>query len=1371
MRVIECSGRKKILLLSIFVFLFFVLFLRAPLQSFPPNGGFKYFRNYPPEEYNNHPLNWTVIQDKQGIIYVGNQAGVLVFDGVSWRIIDVPNWRARSLAMGNDGTIYVGGFDEIGFLSPDATGTLKYESLLSHVKDNYKNFGLVYNICRKGEGIYFRTSKYLFRWDPQGKQMKPWEAKAGDPFGRIFVNAGKLFVQRRKTGLVQMKNDSLAEVPGGKILAGKKLSMLSTYGPESRQLLIGTRKHGFYIYNGQTIEPFPTGVDDYVKEKQLYHGTGLSSSPGDFALATLRGGLFIMDSQGNLKSIYNKSWGIISDNVKYVYEDFQGNLWLALEKGISKIEHASPITIYDDRSDLPGFVLSVTKHKTGTRDLLYAGTTWGLYYLTSPGKFRPVPGISGMCHSLLPVRDSLLAAADPGVFRVENGQVKKKVIDARSYVLVQSGAVPNRTWVGTEQGLISLYSETGGKQWKKESIFEDITTDIRTIVEDPEGNLWLGTEAKGVIKVDFPVKGSIAHVVKRYHTPDGLPPQRVGVYRAAGHVMFATDEGVFRFDAETNRFIPDMTFGEEFANGSRNVFRIAGHKNNIWFHSGGFNFQATPQPDGTFEVNSISVLRIPATQVNDIYPEDEGNCTWFAANDALFCYDTAFKKTYRRPFEVLIRRAAVNERIVFNNFKSIKDKDSGSDGFALIFPYKEKKIQFQCAAAFFENESATRYRYFLEGYDKKWSDWISETHKDYINLAHGVYCFRVQARNVYNNLSSEAFFRFKILPPWYKTWWAYLLYMCLLFFLLYGIVKWRSGRLEKDKQKLQRFIKEATKEIEAKSQQLEDQTGRLEIQAKELQEMATVRTRFFANISHEFRTPLTLIMGPLEQMLSQCTDDRQKKRLEMMRRNSQRLLALINQLLALSKIDKGKMKLKAFEQQIVPFLKGILASFHLAAAYKQIDLGFSVESEDITLYFDPEKLEDVFCNLLLNLVNLTPDGEKITAVVKKNRAETPEAGSSPGPVFLEISFCVSGLEIPAEQLEHIFDRFYFAEETFEHRPKGYGIGLALARELVSLHHGEILARQVEGDNKGTEFIIRLPMGKDHLEPEEIVDASLFPSNFKGPREIPVIPPPEKEKVQDEPAALNELETAEKEEKILILLVEDNADTRDFVSESLEPLYNVEQAENGREGIKKARERIPDLIISDIIMPYVDGYELCRVLKNDVRTSHIPIMLLTAKGGEEDILRGLETGADDYITKPFSMRELMARVKAHLRRTELIREDVASEASSSAIATPNKSLILNFGNLTIDENRREVFLDEQPLKLKPKEFELLLFLARHQGIAVSRDLILERVWEWTYDGNSRTVDVHVRWLREKIEPDPNEPQRIVTVRGIGYRFDG
>ncbi len=239
----------------------------------------------------------------------------------------------------------------------------------------------------------------------------------------------------------------------------------------------------------------------------------------------------------------------------------------------------------------------------------------------------------------------------------------------------------------------------------------------------------------------------------------------------------------------------------------------------------------------------------------------------------------------------------------------------------------------------------------------------------------------------------------------------------------------------------------------------------------------------------------------------------------------------------------------------------------------------------------------------------------------------------------------------------------------------------------------------------------------------------------------------------------------------ILLVEDDATIRETVEYNLSRQgYDVIVARDGYEALEIARREAPDLMVLDVMLPGLDGFEVCRILRKE---SSLPILMLTARTEEVDRVVGLEMGADDYLTKPFSMRELMARVKALLRRTELIREELAlaaEGAAGEALDDPRPET-LAFGDLEIDQSRREVRLGGRPLRLKPKEFDLLLFLARNRGIALSRDLILERVWGWTFDGNSRTVDVHVRWLREKIEPDPPNPARIVTVRGIGYRFDG
>ena len=240
------------------------------------------------------------------------------------------------------------------------------------------------------------------------------------------------------------------------------------------------------------------------------------------------------------------------------------------------------------------------------------------------------------------------------------------------------------------------------------------------------------------------------------------------------------------------------------------------------------------------------------------------------------------------------------------------------------------------------------------------------------------------------------------------------------------------------------------------------------------------------------------------------------------------------------------------------------------------------------------------------------------------------------------------------------------------------------------------------------------------------------------------------------------------DKTKLLIVEDEPTLLETLKYNLERQgYEVVTASDGVQALATARTEKPDLVILDIMLPGLDGFEVCRILRQEMS---LPILMLTAKDEEVDKIVGLEVGADDYLTKPFSMRELLARVRAHLRRVRLLREELESSGQTDQ-ESPNGGVVFSFGDLVIDESRREIRRDDDVLALKPKEFELLLFLARNRGIALGRSLILERVWGWDFDGGSRTVDVHIRWLREKIEVDPAHPSRILTVRGIGYRFDG
>jgi signal transduction histidine kinase/DNA-binding response OmpR family regulator len=793
---------------------------------------------------------------------------------------------------------------------------------------------------------------------------------------------------------------------------------------------------------------------------------------------------------------------------------------------------------------------------------------------------------------------------------------------------------------------------------------ETIKQEIRYIVEDKRGSLWLATSTGGVLKVGFPVAVD-KPAVTWYETSHGLPGGRVYTTEAAGHVLFATEKGIFLFDEKNNVFIPDKIIGDEFAGGSKPVFRLIEDKNkHIWFHSESKNFRAVPGTAGSFSIDSQPFRRIPAVQVNAIYPDPDGKSTWFASLDGLLRYDTTVKKNYEQDFNVLIRKAVVNGNLLFDG-SSVKHR-AGSKHRIFTIKYADRKnFHFEFAGVFFDAEAETRYRYLLTGHDDRWAAWSRETEKDFTTLDSGQYVFRVQAKNVYGRLG-EATFQFKILPPWHQTWWAFLLYGAGFFLLMFLAVKWRSHNLEQDKQKLEITIQERTKEIREKNKQLKDQS-------KKLKEMDSIKSRFFANISHEFRTPLTLIMGPLEQMLSDSRDTQQQEKLDMMLRNSRRLLTSINQLLDLSRFDSGKMKLKAACQDVVSFMRGIFSSFYLAAQENRLIMEFHSGKKTLPLYFDAPKMEDVMNNLLINAFKFTSSGGEITVSLYIDR----QAGEKPSAGFVNISVRDTGIGIAKEQLPHIFDRFYQVDGPGQEALKGTGIGLALIKENVALHHGKIDVHSQEG--KGTEFVIRLPLGHEHLDPGEITPPPAASTQAKEYKEIELLDMLSDSKTEEQnnegTAAAN---TGPDRKKPLILVVEDHADVRKYICEPLKKDYRVIEAADGQEGIKKAGKFFPDLIVSDIMMPRVNGCQLCRELKNDIKTSHIPIILLTAKASEESIIQGFETGADDYVTKPFNSKILATRIKnlIELRRQlqQKIQKQMLLQPDEIAVSSMDRKFI-------------------------------------------------------------------------------------------------
>jgi signal transduction histidine kinase/DNA-binding response OmpR family regulator/ligand-binding sensor domain-containing protein len=1212
---------------------FFPVFCQEINGEERKNTGYKYFKNYSYLEYDHHPQNWCIIQDQKGVIYVGNLGGVLIYDGVTWKVMEVPNMLVRSMAMAEDGRIYIGGNGEIGYLAPNSRGFLEYVSLKNYFDKQYGNFSDVYDTIATEEGVYFRTRGLLFRWNYKKIDMY----KEGI-FKSLFLCNGNLLIQQSGVGLMKLEKGSFTPLPGSQIFGDKKIRMMVPYdtGDDPPSFLLGTRAKGLLIYKEGTIAPFATEADDYLQENKISHGIRLST--GNFAVATLYGGMVILDAKGHIKYIFNKIHGLQDKNVKFVLEDNLGNLWLALFRGVSRLEYRSPFYHYDDSSGLEGMALTVVKHKGN----LYTGTTQGVYVLYKDAElFHRIAGVR-TCWELLSTDESLLAATQIGVYQLDTiDRIPQNLYGHNTFQVAVSRLFPGHIWCASKKGLAALVKKDN--RWTVGYKYKEITNDIRNVAEDPAGHLWLVISEGNILKVDFP--NGIAHpVVTRFKREGRLHEEEIFMALVEGHVVFASRKGLFRYDKKADTFIPDMVLGQEFASGPRAipVFRIAQDKNrNIWFHSQSRNYRALPGPGKTFVIEERPFHRIPIIQMNAIYPDPDGRNTWFAGAAGLTRYDNTVKIKWNKDFTALVRRVFVNEKIhIFGGYKDPK-KDRASPP---LLSYENRDITFHCAAPFFEKESEIIFRYMLDGYSKDWSEWTPETRKHYTNLDAGRYTFRVRAKNIYGVISKEDTFFFRVLPPWYQTWWAFSLYALGLFtgiFLLLNLtVKWRSRKLVREKERLEHVVEERTREIRDKNDQLEQQTLQLKDQSEKLKEMDKVKSRFFANISHEFRTPLTLIMSPLEQLLSRTRDDEQRKSYRMMLRNSQQLLTLINQLLELSRIDSGKMKLQAACQNIVSHLERTLESFRGPAEQRQLTLEFLCEKEDILLYFDTDKMEEVIYNLLSNALKFTPAGGRITI------------SAALEPQYVRISVKDTGIGIPQEQLNKIFDRFYQAGSAGDKTGQGTGIGLALTKELITLHHGRIDVHSSE--EKGTEFVVRLPMGKDHLSADEIASAPGTSSQRDRVKEIDTmyvkredendsLPTEEKETNGIDGDSNGESQNGEPE-KISILVVEDHDDMRRHIRSMLEPQYRIIEAADGKEGIEKAKEFMPDLIVSDIMMPEVDGYQLCRTLKKDIRTSHIPIVMLTAKASEKSVIRGLETGADDYVTKPFNENMLCVRIK-------------------------------------------------------------------------------------------------------------------------------
>lgn len=1190
--------------------------------------GRPYYRFYSPQDYGAHKQNWSAVQGPDGVLYVANNHGVLQFDGAGWEIFPTPNNSIiRPLALGADGRLYLGAQREFGYLERNASGRLNYTSLSAQLPEDLL-FTDIYSVAVTSRGVFFQAKEALFEWSEEGGLQT---RRSEIDFLRVFELDDEVLVTLRSGGIYRLGEQDLELVPGldATSLEGvARAKELREHGtrlmiPWGDRTLVVAGRGTLFLYDGRRFAHFPTDIDELVASSFIYSGVVLED--GTLALGTLGDGLFLLDRGGRLI----RRIGLDDRFITNLFVDRQDGLWAIMDGGLARIEIPSPLTHFDEQEGLRGDPTHIVRHEGA----LTTATNQGVYRLeaaSEPGAATRFTRIfDKQSWSLLSTEAGLLIGSEEGLYQLAPTGVEV-ILDKESVrSLLRSKHQPNRAFAGLKKGLGVLALE--GSTWHFSHRIPGITETIHTIVEEPSGNLWLGTHFQGVLRVRWADEDAAPPVVERFGAEHGLldgEKSYAHTYLLDGLPVVGNEAGLFIFrEGEDPPFVPHPTLQAALATAGQEVFQLgAVDPENIWIRSAETGV-ACRSPDGSFAWDPAPFARLPKESVFAIFAEADG-VVWLASPSGLVRYDSSVPKDYTADFPALVRA------VTPIGSSTAIDGRSGADG-AAGSPLEPglNALRFRYAAPSLEEPIHTVYRSSLGGFDAGWSAWTTETHRDYTNLPAGGYTFRVEARNLYDQVSQEATYAFTLLAPWYLSRWVLAVYIGLGLLLVAavaaGSAKWRNRRLETRALALEGLVQERTAEVER--------------QARKLAELDAARSRFFANITHEFRTPLTLTLGPLQDLRAGRCGSLQpeaQEQVDVALRNSSRLLGLVEELLDTARMEAGELHLQARERDLGLFVRHFAELFRSSAQSREIAFRIRTPSEPALVYFDDGQMEKILANLLGNAFKFTPRGGSIEVEVTTETA---------GQLALRVSD--SGPGIPPEVLPHVFDRFYQADDPTGRSHGGAGIGLALTRELVEFHGGAIDVESPEGE--GTRFTVRLLAGSAHLGAEQIVEITAGdeePASRFGLTIANVAADSAAARQPEEPP-LPTSSGMSAADLTTVLVVDDHAEMRTFIRRHLEESYSVIEAADGAAGVELARRTLPDLIVSDVMMPELDGFELCRTLRQDPETDFIPVILLTARATSEDVVSGLDTGADDYVAKPFDPMELEARVRGliHSRR--------------------------------------------------------------------------------------------------------------------------
>lgn len=769
-------------------------------------------------------------------------------------------------------------------------------------------------------------------------------------------------------------------------------------------------------------------------------------------------------------------------------------------------------------------------------------------------------------------------------------------------------------WVGTLRGGINRFDQKT-KIFYHFKIGPNSVHSLYTsaIVEDKQGNIWLGTSDG----IDIYIKKTkqFIHYSHRENDPQSLIHDNVKniLIDSRGLIWISTAQGMSMFNPKTQKFRNFQK--EDGLPDNVTIDILEDNEHNLWISTsnGISNLIINPKKGGDYNFifkNYDDADGLQGAEFN------ESSSLKTRRGELIFGGPNGFN--IFKPQDIRTDRSipvlVLSDLQIANKIIGIQESVNGqlvlekalNTTSNIELNYKNNAFSIEFNALNYFNHDKIKYKYILEGFDKKWQEPIDNIRRaTYTNVNPGHYTFKVLSTNSAGQwVKNEKSIEIEILPPWYLTWTAYICYILLFGGGLYAIRLKGIRNLKKE------FLLEQERE-----------------QAQRIHELDMMKIKFFTNVSHEFRTPLSLIISPLDKLINQTSDESKKAQMQMIQRNSKRLLNMVNQLLDFRRLEVKELKLQPTYTDIVSFVRDLAYSFSDIADKKNIKLEFITDLQELIISFDNDKIERIMFNLLSNAFKFTLEGGHVSIDLTINTINNKYEN-----LILEVAD--NGIGIELEKQEIIFERFFQNDVPGSVINQGSGIGLAITKEFVKLHGGDITV--TSSINQGSAFKVSIPIKRRKKEntSEEIVQ-----NNFID------------EVLQESTEDI----TLNSSLKAKILLVEDNDDFRFYLKDNLKEFFQVIEASNGKIGWQKALGQHPSLIVSDVTMPEMDGITLCKKIKLDSRTSHIPVILLTALTGDEQQLMGLETGATDYMTKPFNFEILLSKIRNTLQQQDSMKK--------------------------------------------------------------------------------------------------------------------